>query len=93
MHPDLLLALADQRTRELRERAANRKKSRGAGRLKVQASSTPYRRRISAACRAGTAHFWQLSVRPKIARRAIGTGLARLAMRRDLGELRERRVF
>jgi hypothetical protein len=90
MHPDLLLALADHRTRELREQAANQRRAGGAGRLKVQAPSTPYRRRILAACRAGTAHRWQLSVGPQVARRGIGT---RLAMRRDLGELRERRVF
>jgi hypothetical protein len=90
MHPDLSLALADQRARELRQQAASQRRSRGAGRLRVQAPSTSYRRRILAACRAGIAHLWQLPVRPKIARRDIGTCVA---MGRDLGELRERRVF
>ena len=48
MHPDLLRALGAQRARDLREQAANRRRSRGEGPLKVQAPSTTGRRRIFA---------------------------------------------
>jgi hypothetical protein len=46
MHPDVLRSLAAQHTRDLRERAANRRGSEGAGPRKVQAPSTAGRRRI-----------------------------------------------
>ena len=52
MHPDVLRALAAQRSRDLREEAANQRRSRGAGSLKVQAPSSTGRHRIFAVRRA-----------------------------------------
>jgi hypothetical protein len=46
MHPDVLRTLAAQRSRDLQEEAANRRRSRGARPLKVKAASTPGRWRI-----------------------------------------------
>ncbi len=43
MHPEVLRSLALQRTRDLREEAANRRRSRGARPLQVKAASTPGR--------------------------------------------------
>jgi hypothetical protein len=52
MHPDVLRSLAAQHTCDLREQAATRSKSKGAGPRKVQAPSTSGRRRIFALRRA-----------------------------------------
>jgi hypothetical protein len=52
MHPDVWRSLATQHIRDLRELAANRRKSEGAGPRKVQAPSTTGRRRIFAFRRA-----------------------------------------
>jgi hypothetical protein len=46
MHPEVLRSLVSQPTRDLREEAANRRRSRGARPLKVKAASTPGRWRI-----------------------------------------------
>jgi hypothetical protein len=46
MHPEVLGSLVSQRTRNLQEEAANRRRSRGARPLKVKAASTPGRWRI-----------------------------------------------
>jgi hypothetical protein len=46
VHPEVLRSLAFQRTRDLREEAAKRRRSRGARPLKVKAASTPGRWRI-----------------------------------------------
>jgi hypothetical protein len=46
MHPDVLRTLAAQRSRDLQEEAANRRRSRGARPLKVKAASTRGRWRI-----------------------------------------------
>ena len=52
MHPEVLRSLAFQRTRDLREEAANQRRSRGAGSLKVLAPSSTGRHRIFAVRRA-----------------------------------------
>ena len=52
MHPEVLRSLASQRTRDLREEAANRRRSRGARPLKVKAASTRGRWRIFSVRRA-----------------------------------------
>jgi hypothetical protein len=52
MHPEMLRALAAQRSRDLREEAASHRRSRGAGSLKVQAPSSAGRHRIFALRRA-----------------------------------------
>ena len=52
MHPDVLRSLAAQHTRDLREEAANQRRSRGAGSLKVRTPSSTGRHRIFAVRRA-----------------------------------------
>jgi hypothetical protein len=52
MHPDVLRALAAQRSRGLREQAANQRRLRGARSLRVQPSSSTGRHRILAVRRA-----------------------------------------
>ena len=52
MHPEVLRSLALQRTRDLREETANRRRPRGARPLKVKAASTPGRWLIFAIRRA-----------------------------------------
>jgi hypothetical protein len=48
MHPDVLRSLAAQHTSDLREEAANRRKSKGKGPRKVRTPSATGRRRIFA---------------------------------------------
>lgn len=52
MHPDVLRALAAHHTRDLREEAEDRRRSRGAGWLKVRTPSSTGRRRIFSVRRA-----------------------------------------
>jgi hypothetical protein len=52
MHREALRSLAAQRTRDLREEAEDRRRSRGAGSLKVQTPSSTGRHRIFAVRRA-----------------------------------------
>jgi hypothetical protein len=52
MHPDVLRALAAQRSRSLREQAADQRRSRGARSLRAQPSSSTGRHRIFAFRRA-----------------------------------------
>jgi hypothetical protein len=52
MHPDVLRFLAAQHTRDLREQAANRRRSKTAGPRKFHTSSTTARPRIFALRRA-----------------------------------------